>query len=305
MNLRLSRKLLIIGGPTAVGKSEVACCVAEKIGGEIISADSMAVYKGMDIGTAKLKECIEKIKHYAVDVAEPDEYFDVKMFEEIAKRAYREIVSKGKIPMLVGGTYLYIQAFLYGIEETPPPDWNLRKKLYDIVNKKGKVYLFNKLKVIDPEYASKIHPEDVRRVVRAIEVFVNTGRPFSSFHKWKEPRYDYVGIYLYRSWESLKRRIEERIRDMIKRGLLEEIKNLLNKGMSFVSLQAIGYKEFIPVVKGEIDLEEGIKKAVKNTCEQAKRQIRWFRKQGWYEINMDIMDSKEACGRIVEIYAKA
>jgi len=305
LNLKSSKKLLIIGGPTAVGKSEVACCVAELLKGEIISADSMAVYKGMDIGTAKFKECMKKVKHHLIDVVEPYEYFDVKMFEEEALTAYYEIIKRDKVPILVGGTYLYIQAFLYGIEETPEPDWKLRKRLYSIAEEKGKEYLYKKLQIIDPEYARKIHPEDIRRVVRALEVFINSGRPFSKFHRWNKPRFEYVGFYLKRKWESLKKRIEDRIRDMIKEGLLEEIRLLMERGMSFVPLQAIGYKEFIPVIKGECGLEAGIREAVKNTCKQAKRQIRWFRRQRWNEIDLDGLSFEEACRRVVDIYAEA
>ncbi len=297
--------MLVIGGPTAVGKSEIACCVAKEIGGEIISADSMAVYRYMDIGTAKLKECMREVKHYLVDVVDPDKYFDVKMFEKMAYEAYQEIVNKGKVPMLVGGTYLYIQVFLYGLAETPEPDWKLRNRLYEIIKRKGSEFLWKKLLAIDPSYAKKIHPKDTRRIVRALEVFINSGRPFSSFHEWRGPRFRYVGFYIKRSWESLKSRIENRLLDMIKKGLIEEIKELWERGMSMTTLQAIGYKEFIPYLKGERSLEESIKEAIKNTCEQAKRQIRWFRRQGWYELDLDIMDIKEACKRVVDIYAKA
>ncbi len=302
--MRSNNILLIIGGPTAVGKSEVACCVAEKVEGEIISADSMAVYKKMDIGTAKFRECISKIKHHLVDMVEPDDYFDVKIFERLALKAYSEILSRNKVPMLVGGTYLYIQAFLYGISETPDPDWNLRRRLYSVADRKGSEYLYGKLKAIDPEYAMKVHPKDTRRIVRALEVFINSGKPFSHFHKWEKPRFSYKGFYLKRNWTDLRKRIEHRIRNMLKDGLLEEIKILLEGGLSLVPLQAIGYKEFIPVIRGEYDVEKGFMEAVKNTCYQAKRQIRWFRRQGWYEIDLDKMNIKEACDRIVRIYAE-
>lgn len=296
--------LLIIGGPTAVGKSEVACCVAEKLGGEIISADSMAVYKYMDIGTAKPLECMKRVKHHLVDVVEPSGYFDAKMFEEEAKRLIEEIQRRGKVPIVVGGTYLYIQALLYGIDETPKPDWKLREKLYALAQKKGNEFLYEKLKAIDPKYASKIHPNDLRRIVRALEVFLLSGRPFSSYHHWDRPKLRHVGVFLTRSRESLFERIEERLKDMVENGLLEEIKKLLEMGYEkfLTSGQAIGYKEFVPCAKGEKSVEECLKEAVKNTKEQAKRQIRWFKKQGWYEINLDEVSFEEACRRIVEIY---
>jgi len=297
-------KILVIGGPTAVGKSELACCVAKKLNGEIISADSMAVYKFMDIGTAKPLSCMKEVPHHVIDVVEPGGYFDAKIFEEMAKEKIKEIKERGKIPIVVGGTYLYIQALLYGIDETPKPDWNLRKKLYKIAQKKGKEYLYEKLKVIDPKYASKIHKNDLRRVIRALEVFINTGKPFSSFHSWDKPKLDFVGIYLKRSPENLYRRIEERVHDMVKEGLLEEVKRLMEMGYeSFLtSGQAIDYKEFVPCVKGEKRLEECVREAIKNTKEQAKRQIRWFRKQGWHEVNLDGLSVREACDKVVRIY---
>jgi len=297
-------KILVIGGPTAVGKSELACCVAKKLNGEIISADSMAVYKFMDVGTAKPLDCMKKVPHHLIDVVEPGGYFDAKIFEEMAKEKIEEIKRRGKVPIVVGGTYLYIQALLYGIDKTPKPDWKLREKLYKIAEKKGKECLYEKLKVVDPLYAEKIHKNDLRRTVRALEVFLTTGKPFSSYHTWDKPNIDFVGIYLKRSLENLYKRIENRVYDMVKNGLLDEVKRLLNMGYEnfLTSGQAIDYKEFIPCAKGEKPLEECIKEAIKNTKEQAKRQIRWFRKQGWHEIDLDKLSTEEACEEVVRIY---
>ena len=299
-------KTLIIGGPTAVGKSEIACEVAKRLGGEIISADSMAVYKHMDIGTAKPLECMKQVPHHLIDVVEPGGYFDAKIFEEKAGELIRDIKERGKVPMVVGGTYLYIQALIYGIDDTPKPDWNLRNKLYKIAEKRGREYLYKKLKVVDRAYAEKIHPNDLRRTVRALEVFINSGRPFSSFHSWGKPKIDFVGIYLKRNIKNLYKRIEERIMDMVRRGLLDEVKRLLEMGYEnfLTSGQAIDYKEFIPCAKGERPLEECIREAVKNTKEQAKRQIRWFRKQNWEEIDLDLLTKEEAVRRIISIYNK-
>ena len=299
-------KTLIIGGPTAVGKSEIACEVAKRLGGEIISADSMAVYKHMDIGTAKPLECMKQVPHHLIDVVEPGGYFDAKIFEEKAGELIRDIKERGKVPIVVGGTYLYIQALIYGIDDTPKPDWNLRNKLYKIAEKRGREYLYKKLKVVDRAYAEKIHPNDLRRTVRALEVFINSGRPFSSFHSWGKPKIDFVGIYLRRNIKSLYKRIEERIMDMVRRGLLDEVKKLLEMGYEnfLTSGQAIDYKEFIPCAKGEKPLEECIREAVKNTKEQAKRQIRWFRKQNWEEIDLDLLTKEEAVRRIISIYNK-
>ncbi len=294
-------ELLVIGGATATGKSELACCVAEKLNTEIISADSMSVYRGMDIGTAKPKECMSEVKHHLVDVVNPGQHFDAKLFEELAIRAVEEIRSKGRIPVVAGGTYLYIQALLYGIEDTPGPNWSLRNRLYQIARDKGAEYLYRKLKAIDPYYAGKVHPNDTRRVVRALEVFVETGLPFSYFHRWNSPRFNFLAFHVFRSWENLSLRIEERVRRMVEEGLVEEVSGLLKEGLEnfLTSSQAIGYKELIPYLRGERSLEESIEEIVRNTKEYAKRQIRWFRKQGWEEINLDELSIDSACGLIL------
>lgn len=300
----MEKGLLIIGGPTAVGKSEVACCVAKKLEGEIVSADSMTVYRHMDIGTAKPKECMKDVKHHLVDILEPGDYFDAKIFENLALKAIRDIQKRGKVPLVVGGTYLYIQALLFGIEDTPEPNRALRKRLYDLAHKKGKLFLYEKLKAIDPAYAGKIHPNDLRRTVRALEVFIESGRPFSSFHRWDRPRFKFTGIFLSRNWSTLSKRIEFRVRRMLDEGLLKEVRHLLDKGFEnfLTASQAIGYKELIPYLKGETSLEEAVENIIKNTKDYARRQIRWFRKQGWREINLDEIPEEEACDLIVKEY---
>ncbi|MGB9873628.1 MAG: tRNA (adenosine(37)-N6)-dimethylallyltransferase MiaA [Hydrogenobacter sp.] len=294
--------LLIIGGPTASGKSSIACLVAQALDGEIISADSMSVYKHMDIGTAKPIECMKLVKHHLVDILEPGEVFDAKIFEEMSIKAIEDIKGRKKVPIVCGGTYLYIQALLYGIEETPPPDWSLRERLYAIVRKKGSAYLYEKLKVVDKKYAMKISPQDSRRIVRALEVFLQTGRPFSSFHKWGTPRFEFKGFYIKLSWETLSRNIEKRVMEMFERGLVDEVKKLLDMGFeSFLtSQQAIGYKELIPYLKGLISLEEAIENIVKNTKDYAKRQIRWFRKQGWEEVEAESLGIEGSAKHIIK-----
>ncbi len=279
--------LVALGGPTASGKSQLACLLAKKLGGEIISVDSMAVYKHMDVGTAKPKDC--PIKHHLVDVVLPGDRFDAKLFEELARDSIEEIKAKGKLPILCGGTYLYFQALLYGLAPTPEPDWSLREKLYKVAGEKGSEFLHTKLKAIDPLYAKKVHPRDTRRIVRALEVFLQTGRPFSSFHQWQEIRYKFLGFYITRPWESLSKRIEERVEEMLKKGLVDEVRRLIDMGFeSFLtSAQAIGYKELVPYIKGEVSLELAKIHVIKNTKEYAKRQIRWFRRQGWIEIDLD------------------
>ncbi|MCS7262071.1 MAG: tRNA (adenosine(37)-N6)-dimethylallyltransferase MiaA [Aquificaceae bacterium] len=292
--------LVVIGGPTGSGKSEVCCALAKKIGVEIISADSMCVYRHMDIGTAKPLQCMKEVKHHLIDMVDAGELFDAKMFEESALRAIEEIKKKGKTPLVCGGTYLYLQALLYGIEETPPPDWELRKRLYQVARKKGSEYLHQKLKAIDPLYASKISPKDTRRVVRALEVFINSFKPFSSFHNWNRPRFEFLAFYLSWSWESLSKRIEARVKSMVELGLVEEIKRLIGMGFEnfLTSPQAIGYKELLPCVKGEKQVQECLSQVVKNTKEYAKRQIRWFRKQNWVKIDMESLGVEGAVNLI-------
>jgi tRNA dimethylallyltransferase len=294
--------LLVIGGPTASGKSSIACLVAQALDGEIISADSMSVYKHMDIGTAKPVACMKVIKHHLVDILEPGEVFDAKIFEEMSVKAIEDIKGRKKLPIVCGGTYLYINVLLQGIEDTPPPDWSLRERLYAIVKKKGSVYLYEKLKVVDKKYAMKISPRDSRRIVRALEVFLQTGKPFSSFHKWGAPRFEFKGFYIKLSWESLSHNIEKRVLQMFERGLVNEVEKLLGMGFEhfLTSQQAIGYKELIPYLKGVISLEEAIENIVKNTKDYAKRQVRWFRKQGWEEVDVEKLGIEGSAQFIVE-----
>ena len=295
--------LIVIGGPTAGGKSQIAADLALRIGGEIISADSMCLYRDMDIGTAKPLEEMNRVPHHLIDVFEPGERVDAKVYERLAMEKIEEISSQGKVPLLVGGSYLYIQAVLLGIEETPPPDWVLRKRLYRIAETKGGEFLYRKLMAVDPLYAEKIHPHDLRRIVRALEVFLLTGKRFSDFHRWSEPRYRYTGFYLKRDWECLSARIEERVRKMVREGLLEEVRRLYEKGLEgfLTSSQAIGYKEMIPFIKDQKPLEECLEEVIRNTKEYAKRQIRWFRRQGWIEIDLDRLTGEQAVEEMVRV----
>ena len=305
------KPLIVIGGPTAVGKTELSLLLAKKINGEIISADSMAVYRGMDIGTAKPSPAERRaIKHYLIDVVEPNETFSIKQFSDLADKAVREIWSKGKVPIVVGGTYMYIHPFLYGLAETPPADWELRRKLYERAEKEGKEQLWEELLKIDPVYAGKIHKNDLRRIVRALEVYYLTGKPYSSFHtNWEnaKPRYPYLGVFLVRPWEDLYQRIRNRVWDMVRDGLLGEILGLLQKGFkeAITSPQAIDYKEFIPYFEGQKTLVECIYDTIKHTKEQAKRQLRWFKRyKDWLRIDLSTTDNPTAVKLIMEEYRK-
>lgn len=297
------KKIVILTGPTATGKTELSIELAKRIDGEIISADSMMVYKYMDIGTAKPSiEERQGITHYLIDVVYPDEKFSAKDFIELADEAIEKIVEKGKVPIIVGGTWLYIDALLYGLSDAPEGDWELREKLYKVDTEK----LYRKLLEVDPEYAKKIHQNDKKRIIRALEVFFKTGKPFSFFqkeHSFKEKRYEFVGFCLTRDREEIMDRIEKRVNKMIKTGLIEETKRLIDMGYedSITSMQAIGYKELIPYIKGLVSLDEAVKEIIKNTKSFAKRQIRKFRKKDeLININLSDYKNEEALSKIIE-----
>jgi len=286
-------RLIVITGTTATGKTDLAIELAEKINGEIISADAMMVYKYMDIGTAKpSKDIREKISHYLIDVVEPSEYFSVKEFIHLAEKYIKDIQNKGKTPIIVGGTWLYIQGLLYGLSDAPKGDWKIRKELY----KKESSELYEELKKVDLEYANKIHKNDKKRIIRALEVFYISGKPLSYFqrkHSFKEKKYEFLGFVLERNKDEIMDRIEKRVELMFSQGLVDEVKFLLDMGYRnfLTSSQAIGYKELIPYFDGKISLEEAKEDIIKNTKKFAKRQIRTFRskfvnKSSWNFVNL-------------------
>ncbi len=285
----MGKPAIVIYAPTASGKSEFSVCLALRIGGEIISCDSMSVYRDMNIGTAKPLEFLNIVKHHLIDILEPGEYYDAKLFTEQADECLYSVKERGRFPIIVGGTYLYLQALLYGLAETPEPNRSLREKLYRLAALKGGAFLYDKLRVIDRKYAEKIHPNDVRRVVRALEVFMESGKPFSSFHNWGKPRLKYEGFYLRWSWEALSERIERRVELMFKYGLVEEVRGLLERGFKgfLTSAQAIGYKEIVPYLEGKVSLEEAKAQVVRNTKRYAKRQIRWAKGKNLVEVDME------------------
>ncbi|MGN0136897.1 tRNA (adenosine(37)-N6)-dimethylallyltransferase MiaA [Anaerotignum sp.] len=282
----MKRPLIVIGGPTACGKTGFSIKLAKKIGGEIISADSMQIYRYMDIGTAKVTpEEADGVPHYLIDELEPDEEYNVMLFQKKAKSYMEEIWAKGKIPILVGGTGFYINALLYDNDFTETEnDTSYREKCYKLAREQGPEVLYERLKETDPEYAANIHANNVKRVTRALEYHYLTGQKFSEHNaeqKKKEMPYDAAVIILTMDREQLYERIELRIDKMVEQGLLEEVKGLLDRGYSpdLVSMQGIGYKEFIPYFNGECTLEEAITQLKTNTRHFAKRQLTWFRRQ--------------------------
>ena len=304
----MKKPLIVIGGPTACGKTGFSIKLAKKIGGEIISADSMQVYRYMDIGTAKVTpEEADGVPHYLIDEFDPDEEYNVMLFQQKAKAYMEEIWAKGKTPILVGGTGFYINALLYDNDFTETEnDTSYREECYKLAKEQGPEVLFERLKEVDPEYAAIMHANNVKRVTRALEYHYLTGQKFSEHNaeqKEKETPYDAAVIILNMDREKLYERIELRIDLMMQEGLLEEVKSLLDKGYTpdLVSMQGIGYKEFIPYFNGECTLEEAVIQLKTNTRRFAKRQLTWFRRQieGLW-VDMDQSDGENVMENVLD-----
>ncbi len=291
----MRKRLLIIAGPTAVGKTDVGITLADKLNGEIISADSMQIYKNMDIGTAKPSlEERRGIAHHLIDIINPDENFSVARFQKLAKDTIDNLISNGKLPIIVGGTGLYINSILYNMDFAQSvSNWRLRKTLQEEAKNMGNEYVHNKLKKINPDAASRIHPNNIKRVIRAIEVYHETGDKIGNFKKdiTLNDEYEFYFVGLTRNRKELYNRINIRTDIMIKQGLIEEVKNLLNLGYSkdLVAFQGLGYKEIIRYLEGEYDLDEAVRILKRNTRRYAKRQLTWFRRYSdiinWYNIS--------------------
>lgn len=282
----MKKPLIILTGPTAVGKTKASIGLAKKLNGEIISADSMQVYKYMDIGSAKITPAeMDGIKHHLVDVFEPDEEFHVVKFQELAKQALHEIYEKGKIPIVVGGTGFYIQALLYDIDFTESDsDQSYRIELQTIAAEQGVDKLHQMLHDVDPASAALIHANNVKRVIRALEFYHQTGMKISEHNeeeKQKESPYNFCYFVLNDKRERLYEKIELRIDQMIDAGLIEEVAALKEKGYTkdMVSMQGLGYKEILDYLNGECSLEEAIYTLKRDTRHFAKRQLTWFRRE--------------------------
>lgn len=282
----MKKPLVIIGGPTACGKTELSIRLAKAIDGEIISADSMQVYRYMDIGTAKVtKEEADGVPHYLVDELLPDEPYNVMLFQKKAKAYMEQIWAKGKVPILVGGTGFYINALLYDNAFTETDgDTTFREECYALAEQQGADVLYQKLLDIDPEYAKTTHANNIKRVTRALEYHHMTGQKFSAHNaeeKQKQSPYEAVVVILTMERQKLYERIEKRIDLMMEAGLLDEVKKLLDMGYGgdLVSMQGLGYKEFLPYFAGEISLEQAVEDLKTGTRRFAKRQLTWFRRQ--------------------------
>jgi tRNA dimethylallyltransferase len=287
--------LVAIVGPTATGKTEAAIQTALSMNGEIISADSMQIYKYMDIGTAKpSREEMRGIPHHMMDCIDPAEEFSVARYQTMAKHTIKEVHKKGKLPILVGGTGLYVNSIVYPMAFTEAQvDNEYRKQLQQMAEEKGNIAVYRILQESDPLTAEKLHPNDIRRVIRALEVKHLTGREMSDFRQdFSEPdlMYDLIMIGMTMDRQRLYRRINSRVDIMLEKGLLDEVKWLLEMGYSkdLTSMQGLGYKELIRYLEGDISLEEAVEILKRDTRRYAKRQLTWFRRESRIEwLNLD------------------
>lgn len=279
--------LIILTGPTAVGKTDLSIRLAKALNGEIISADSMQVYRGMDIGTAKIKEEEKNgIPHHLIDCLDPDEEFNVAIFQKMAEASMQEIIKNGHVPILTGGTAFYIQALLYGIDfNEEDHDDSYRMSLYEMGRtEEGRIRLHRRLAQCDPKYADSVHYNNYKRVVRALEYHHFTGRRFSEYNqeqKNKKAKYPFFYFVLTDDRNALYERINKRVDLMMERGLETEVRTLLSKGYTFdlVSMQGVGYKELLAYFAGQQTLFEAVEQIKKNTRHFAKRQMTWFRRE--------------------------
>ncbi|GBU06153.1 tRNA dimethylallyltransferase [Faecalimonas umbilicata] len=280
------KPLIILTGPTAVGKTKASIGLAKAIGGEIISADSMQVYRHMDIGSAKItKEEMADVPHYLIDVLEPEEEFHVVRFQQMAKAAMTDIYSRGKIPIIVGGTGFYIQALLYDIDFTENEgDSVYREKLEALAKEKGAAYLHGQLAMVDPKSAEEIHANNIKRVIRALEFYHQTGQKISEHNereRQKESPYQFCYFVLNDRRECLYERIDQRVDQMIRNGLVQEVQTLKERGCTkqMVSMQGLGYKEIFSYLEGDCSLEEAVYIIKRDTRHFAKRQLTWFKRE--------------------------
>ena len=277
----MEKRILILTGPTCVGKTGLSLLIAEYLDTEIISADSMQIYRGMDIGTAKPShDERRRVRHHMIDIVEPSERYSAGRYIDDVMPIIRSLHGRGAIPLVVGGTGLYIRAMTRGIFDAPQSDPELRAYLRELEEASPGI-LYGKLQELDPEKASLIKPGDFRRIIRALEVILKTGSPMSVLERefTKPLPYEFIKIGLTRQRRELYRMIEERVDEMFRQGLVEEVKRLLERNPSETPLQAIGYKEVIAYLRGEQSLDETVHLVKRATKRYAKRQFTWFRKE--------------------------
>lgn len=306
MTKSFTNKIIIILGPTGVGKTGFSILLAKKLHTEIISADSMLVYHQMDIGTAKpSKKELKIVPHHLIDILSPSEIFSAGIFRDKASIIINDLHDQGKVPLIAGGTGLYIRSLTKGLFEGTGADESLRKSLKEEEQKHGKGYLYNILKSIDPEASNKIQPNDLRRTIRALEVSLKENEGISDIQKFRTVplTHSFIKIGLTRDRRELYRRIEVRVDEMMARGLLEETRRLLDMNPDKTALQALGYKELRLYLNGEIkNLNEAVRLIKKRTKIYAKRQFTWFKKEpeiDWIDIT-GITDAEEIYMKVLD-----
>lgn len=296
--------VIILLGSTGVGKTGLSILLAKALNTEIISADSMQIYRHMDIGTAKPSHReLKEVKHHLINILSPNESFSAGMFKKMTTKIIDDLHSKNKIPMIVGGTGLYIKALTRGLFEGPEADWSLREKLIEEEKHFGKGHLHKHLKKVDPLSAGKINPNDTRRIIRALEVSLTGGETISEFqHLSTVPQtYNFIKIGLLRERKELYTLIEQRVDTMMEKGLLRETEKLLKINPHRIPLQALGYKEMQLYINGFISIEEAVKLLTKRTKMYAKRQFTWFKKEpgiSWVDIT-GIMDADKIFAKVI------
>lgn len=308
--MKNKENLLVLLGPTAIGKTDVSIDLAKEMNGEIISADSMQIYKYMDIGSAKvIKEEMQGIEHHLVDILNPDEEFTVANYKSRAKKLITEINDKNKTPIIAGGTGLYINSLVYDLNFTQvAPNEEFRSRLENIAEEKGNEFIHDELKKIDQESSEKISPNDQKRVIRALEIYEVTGKIMSEYNKdFRKPIEDYnlvmIGLNMDRA--KLYERINLRVDIMIENGLVEEVKSILSMGYNkeLVSMQGIGYKEIIMYLENEITLERSIELIKQKSRNYAKRQLTWFRRDDRIKwIDLDNYSQRELISKEIIEY---
>lgn len=310
-------KVIILLGPTCVGKTAVSILLAKALNTEIIVADSMQIYKYMNIGTAKPTPAqLREVRHHLIDILSPTESFSAGLFRDMATKVINTLHQNGRIPLVVGGTGLYIRTLTRGFSPAPPADWQLRERLLEEEKLFGRGHLHERLKGIDPESAKKINPADLRRIVRAIEVSIKEKRAISEIQRlYTVPQaYEFLKIGLSRDRGELYRLIEQRVDSMMVKGLLRETEGLLKMNPHKTAMQSLGYKEMSLYLNGSLTLEEAIRLLKRRTKRYAKRQFTWFKKEPdviWVDIT-GIMDRDEIFAKVIKdvkilrelIYAK-
>jgi len=307
----MNNTVIIILGPTAVGKTGISILLAKALKTEIISADSMQIYKHMDIGTAKPSPAeLSDVPHHLINILLPDESFSAGLFRDSAVKLINELHQRNKIPLIVGGTGLYIRTLTRGLFEGPSADWKLRDELMEAERSHGKGHLYEYLKKLDPEAAKKIEPNDVRRIIRAIEVSLNDNSTSTRRSNRTKPEpYNFIKIGLTRERKELYRLIEQRVEKMMHDGLQEETERLFKLNPSAAALQSLGYKEIGSYIAGEASLDEAVDLIKKRTRNYAKRQMTWFRKEPditWVDVT-GVMDADGILAKVlneVEIIKK-